>query len=260
MAKRIRITLLLALLIIVGYETVWQKFVAREWEEPLELVIYPINAENDAGTAAYINHLSDVTFAPIARFFQQATLRHGLLLHPPFIVKLGPTLHTQPPTLHGGSPLQAILWSLRLRWWAWRNTPEYDSLYPTIRMYVLYHPLRYEQALAHSLGLQKGMLGVVNAFAHDQQTEQNNLIIAHEALHTLGATDQYDLATNQPLTLANPEQTPRYPQKKATLMAGRIALSANTARMPQGLDECVIGQQTAREIGWDLAAKKQFES
>ena len=47
-------------------------------------------------------------------------------------------------------------------------------------------------------GLQKGLIGVVNAFASDEQAAQNNVVIAHELLHTVGATDKYDPRTNQP--------------------------------------------------------------
>ena len=46
--------------------------------------------------------------------------------------------------------------------------------------------------LAHSLGLQKGLIGVVNAFASSSQAAENNVVIAHELLHTVGATDKYD--------------------------------------------------------------------
>ena len=46
--------------------------------------------------------------------------------------------------------------------------------------------------MAHSTGLQKGMLGVVNAFASADQEGSNAVVIAHELLHTFGATDKYD--------------------------------------------------------------------
>ncbi|MDH3553063.1 MAG: hypothetical protein OER22_10660, partial [Gammaproteobacteria bacterium] len=79
----------------------------------------------------------------------------------------------------------------------------------------------------------------------------NNVIIAHEFLHTLGATDKYDPADGQPLApdgLAEPERKPLYPQRYAEIMGGRIALAANDAVMPKSLKYTVIGPQTASEI------------
>ena len=79
------------------------------------------------------------------------------------------------------------------------------------------------------------------------------MVITHELLHTLGATDKYDLATNQPLYpegYAEPDQQPLFPQEKAEIMAGRIPLSETKAAMPEGLTHTLIGEKTAREIKW----------
>jgi hypothetical protein len=81
----------------------------------------------------------------------------------------------------------------------------------------------------------------------------NLVILTHEMLHTLGATDLYDLRTTLPLYpdgYAKPKQSPRYPQTQAELMAGRIPLSETQADIPLSLRETVIGARTAREIGW----------
>ena len=103
------------------------------------------------------------------------------------------------------------------------------------------------------LGLQKGLIGVVNAYASEAQTAQNDVVIAHELLHTLGATDKYDPQTNQPLFpdgYAEPQRQPLLPQANAEIMAGRIPLSQTDAEMPGSLNEALIGSQTAREINW----------
>lgn len=83
--------------------------------------------------------------------------------------------------------------------------------------------------------------------------KQNNVVIAHEFLHTLGATDKYDPATNQPLFpdgYANPTLDPLLPQQFAEIMAGRTPLSRNEAETPASLDDAVIGTKTAQEINW----------
>ena len=78
-------------------------------------------------------------------------------------------------------------------------------------------------------------------------------MIAHELLHTLGATDKYDLQTNQPCFphgFAEPDREPRYPQALAELMGGRIPISSDEAQTPESLRQVVVGPATAAEIGW----------
>jgi len=107
--------------------------------------------------------------------------------------------------------------------------------------------------VAHSLGLQKGLIGVVNAFASDEQAAQNNVVVAHELLHTVGATDKYDASTNQPTHpggYAEPDKDPLLPQTFAEIMAGRIPWSTTQSEMPGSLDKVLIGTQTAQEINW----------
>lgn len=90
------------------------------------------------------------------------------------------------------------------------------------------------------------------AFARREQNEQNNVVITHELLHTLGATDKYDVNGLPvfPDGFADPEQVPLYPQHAAEIMAGRIARSLDTAEIPQSLEYCLIGPETAAEINW----------
>ena len=83
--------------------------------------------------------------------------------------------------------------------------------------------------------------------------QQNLVILSHELLHTLGASDKYDFATNMPIFpdgFAYPQQQPLFPQAKAELMGGRIVISDNKAVIPKNLAQTVIGEKTAREIGW----------
>ena len=81
----------------------------------------------------------------------------------------------------------------------------------------------------------------------------NSIVIAHELLHTLGATDKYDLASGAPLFpigFAEPDRNPRYPQEKAEIMAGRRPVSEQDAQMPATLRAVVVGPATAAEIRW----------
>jgi hypothetical protein len=155
-----------------------------------------------------------------------------------------------PPTAAGR--IEAVLWSLQMRFWAWRNDA-YAGPRPHVRLFVLYFDPEQRQRLSHSVGLQKGMLGRVNAFAGDAMTETNNVIIAHELLHTLGATDKYDPSGNRPQYpdgYAEPRREPLYPQSFAEIMAGRIPLDRTRAEIPRTLNDTLIGAATAREISW----------
>jgi hypothetical protein len=118
---------------------------------------------------------------------------------------------------------------------------------------VLYHDPEKTQRIAHSLGLQKGLIGVVNAFASKQYKGSNKLVIAHEMLHTVGASDKYTPGSGLPIYpngYAKPELVPRYPQNKTEIMGGRRPITQNKAVMPTGLKRVIIGPETAKEINW----------
>jgi len=133
-----------------------------------------------------------------------------------------------------------------------QNTPDDKSNKHRVRVFVLYHDEKTNQKLEHSLGIQKGLLGIVHAFASKRQAKQNNIVIAHELLHTVGASDKYGAFGNPiaPDGLGEPERKPLYPQKRAELMAGTVAHSATKSVMARSLKSCVVGKKTALEIGW----------
>ena len=100
---------------------------------------------------------------------------------------------------------------------------------------------------------RKVFLGVVNGYGDASYEGRNNVVLAHEMLHTLGASDKYDAKTNQaryPEGYAAPEQSALYPQNRAELMAGRVPISQYVSKMPSKLSRTVVGEMTAREIGW----------
>lgn len=249
MRRSRRILILLAILVLVGGMTLGERLWVRSWARPLKVTIYPIAM--DPAALAYVAQLQERDFEDIGRFLAREAPRWGRNNLPaPQIILMAP-IATPPPLPGVQSKLEAIQWSLRLRWYAFRNTSFWANL-GGVRLFVLYHPLQFERALPHSHGLQKGMLGVVHVFASASQQTQNNFVIAHELLHALGALDKYD-AQGQPLApigLADPNVQPWYPQYKAEIMGGRTAISAERSEIPKGLDEAVIGYATAAEIGW----------
>ena len=222
MFRKLRIVVLLYLLLIVVL-TNWSAHERNtDWGEPLSVVIYPINGDRSDKISSYIASLSTTQFLPIEEAMRVQAQHWGVAIQNPFDIKIAPEVNSLPPTPPlNGNPFSIGYWSLRLRYWAWRN----DSFGGPndIRLFVVYCDLGEHSVLAHSLGLQQGFLGVVNGFGDEQYDGRNNVVLAHEMLHTLGASDKYDPRTNQarfPEGFAQPGLSPRYPQVQAEVMAG----------------------------------------
>lgn len=252
--KVIRIVLLLAIFVGLAFYSKQQKLKSRSWAEPLQVALYPINAENSPVTAEYIRTLKGEAFAEIDEFFRREGEHYGLTNQRPFQIRLGSTITEHPPAAPGpgAGKLAIVWWGLKFRYWAFRHTPDSESNANRVRVFVYYHEARENQVLQHSLGLDKGLLAIVHAFAATAQQAQNNIVIAHELLHTVGATDKYD-ANNRPVFpdgYADARKRPLYPQIKAEIMVGRIPLSQSEAVMAKDLKHCLVGEKTAREINW----------
>jgi hypothetical protein len=252
--KVIRISILLIVLGVVLATTWLDRLHTTSWKSTLWVGIFPMNADGSDVANRYIASLTPEDFAGIEDFFANEAARYGVAVQRPIRIELYPSPRQTPPVLEpGAGALATAWWSLKIRWFA-RQAAEVPGRAPShIRVFVLYHDPAVSERVPHSLGLQKGLVGVVHAFADRQMRGQNNLVIAHETLHTVGATDKYDLETGQPAEpdgLAEPARMPRYPQEKAEIMAGQRALSAATHEMPDDLREVVAGAATAREIGW----------
>ena len=250
--KSIRIVILLGILVIVGMNAWLTKKRLTSWNEPLQVVIYPINGDGGQISADYINSLDRYEFAYIERFMKNEAHRYKLSLEEPITIEIAPGVRELPPEPPlGRQPLRVMWWSLKLRYWAYRvNT--YDAPVD-IKLFVMYHDPNTHKVLKHSYGLEKGSVGIVNVFASKSMAPTNNVIIAHELFHTLGATDKYDLATDQPIFpdgFAEPDLDGRYPQSLAEIMGGKIPLSETESETPDTLNKVIVGIQTAKEIKW----------
>ena len=252
--KVFRIIILLTVFAALAFYTKTQKLKSRSWSEPLQLVIYPINAEDSPVVEDYIKQLDSTVFDEIDQFFEDEAKHFALTIDKPTITRLGETIDTHPPTppAPGSSFVNIIGWSLKFRYWAYRNTPDDESNLHRVRIFLHYHEAEKDKLLQHSLGLDKGLLVIAHVFSSPHQEQQNNIIIAHELLHTVGASDKYNIA-NQPVFpdgYAEPDNTPLYPQILAEIMSAKIPVSASQSKMAASLKQCIIGEKTAREINW----------
>jgi hypothetical protein len=256
MFKKIRIAALLFVLFIVAMQTWRSQAQAVAWEHSLHAVVFPINGDGSDASARHIAGLSAAHFGDVNEFFASQAQRYGVRLkydQTPLRIALAPEVKSLPPAPpDNGNMLQVVMWSLKLRHWAWKHGKT-EGMPAQIRVFVIYHDPAARPMLAHSIGLQKGLIGVVHAFAATEMDAQNHVVVAHEILHTLGATDKYDPANNLPVFpdgYADPQKQPRYPQAAAEIMGGRIPMSATAAEIPESLRLTLVGEQTAREIGW----------
>ncbi len=252
MFKAIRISILLLVLTFVVLNTWLSQARSTDWNNSLWVKIYPINADGSEATSRYINSLEVRTFEDIESFVAREAERYGKTVSRPVRMELGRPIVEQPPTLNGSkNVLGVMLWSLKMRWWVGSVTNSQDDIEPDVSIFVRYHRAEGVFVLEDSVGVQKGMFGIVNAYTGRRHNGRNNVIIAHEFFHTLGASDKYELSTGQPLApdgLAEPDRTPLYPQRFAEIMGGRIALATDDAVIPQSLKFARIGPLTASEI------------
>ena len=249
----IRVTVLLCALLCLGFVSLTQLVYTRNWNQTLQVTVFPINADGHLSTADYINTLSDDTFSIIDRWAEREARRYDLDLQQPFEVSLGEQIHDHPPPWpENANEIAVLFWGLRFRWWAYRNTPDDGGGLTRIRMFVMYHSGEGDKPLQHSLGLQKGLLGLVHAYSLHGQTDQNNVVIAHEMLHTVGAIDKYSEYGSPlyPAGFVNPQREPLFPQRYAEIMAGRIPTSYGSSYMAESLRSTQVNQYTANEINW----------
>lgn len=252
MFRKLRILILLLALASVGLGA-WRAHARLSaWESTIHVGVYPIAADDSPRTAAFVQDIKDEDFADIAQWLQEQCGQYGRAVLKPVALWAAPPVEAMPPLPpEHPSAFDAVLWSLKLRWWASRHD-RMDGPKPLVRLFVLFHDPERSPALPHSVGLSKGQIGIIHAFASRLQRRQNSVVMAHELLHTFGASDKYDFATLQPIYpqgYAEPELEPPLPQHLAEIMGGRVPVDERRAEIPASLADTVIGPETAREIG-----------
>jgi hypothetical protein len=252
--RNLRILVLLLILLFVALNTYFDRMYSTDWDIPLRVAIYPINGDGSEVSERFIGGLASDHFISIEAFFESEAREYGLDMERPIRILLTKQLREMPPSIApSANVLSVIWWSLRTRYWAWKVAEDPNGIPPDIKLFVLYHDPQRSAQLPHSIGLQKGLFGIVNVFAARDMLGANDTVIAHELLHTLGASDKYDPGTTlpiYPIGYAEPDRKPLHPQSYAELMAGRIPITRERAEIPESLHEVLVGAITAAEIGW----------
>ena len=245
---------LILLLILLGFagNNLYQHLRSHNWSSPFVVRIFLNNGDGRKHTDDYLDSLKQDDFQEIAQFLNSQAKKYGIK-NDAIRIELGKkrvaTL-SQPPV--EPSFLRNAYWSLKFR--AFGNIFLYkdSEKSPDVTLFLSYFDPAESTTLGYSVGLQGGRFGLINVFADQAYQGSNNVIIAHELLHTFGATDKYDFKNNPifPIGYADPKRVPLYPQERAEIMGGRIPTSQNTATIPNSLNEVVVGIGTAYEIHW----------
>jgi len=250
----VRLAILVAILAFVALGAWLDGRRSTDWDGTLRVTVYPVAVTKDEATSDYVAALDAAAFDDVVGFLGGEAGRHGVDLEEPFSLRVSHAVHGLPPAApRDPGPLGIAVWSLKLRYWAWRVAARDALPPPDVQVFALYRAADGRHGAPDSTGLRKGLVAVTHLYAAEGAAGSNDVVLAHELLHTLGATDKYDRATGQPLApggLGDPSQDPLYPQETGEIMAGRIAVGPHDAAIPESLEAMTVGPATAREIGW----------
>jgi hypothetical protein len=131
MFRVLRIFILLFIFAFVALGAWRAKTQSAEWKYTLPVNIYLINGDGSPVAAEYLRSLTVEDFKPIATFMRDEAARYGRSANASIEIRLGGEIGAQPPAPpRNGSALEVIAWSLKMRWWANRNT---STSYPASR-------------------------------------------------------------------------------------------------------------------------------
>ena len=254
MFRKLRVLVLLYILAFAAIGNFLASARSTDWNGTLWVDVYPINADGNDRVQTYVDGLTDADFDAIESYLAAEAQRHGVMLAEPFRIALAHQLDRRVPELPtDASVFDALLWSLRMRWFAARVQWASGRPSPDIQVFAIFHDETQAAVLDRSAALERGLIAVANVFAGRSSHGANQVVIAHELLHTLGATDKYEPSTNlpvYPIGYADRNAQPLFPQSRAELMAGRIPVDPDSAEIPSSLKQTMVGPETALEIGW----------
>ena len=231
-----------------------QQSVASDWSGIVTIKVIPVIADNSLNTGRFVKSLRPNDFDEVSRYLIESAKNYGVDLTNVIQLQLEDPISSIPPIVPSAKEgyLSRIVWSLKLRWWAWNNQLSDHQDYH-IRLFMLYQSPAAGVALPHSTGLRNGLIGLVNARAAKSNKRFHNVVLTHELLHIFGASDKYDLSSGAPLYpegYVSPNATPRWPQRYAEIMGRARAINQQKFEVAERLGHTRVAELTAKEIGW----------
>lgn len=251
----VRTAVLLAVLVgvaIWGWSEQQRREDRRLWKRPLSVGVFvvedgDVDPEAISGLSRRAEEISEVLTVEYSKY-------GGSIAPFEFHVLPAIELPGELPRLQGDGFFQRTQYTFEM--WGFRrrvessisgDLPAFDS-----RVYLIVRPARGKQPrMFEGLAARDGDFGVVEIELSSDTIDLAVITATHEMLHTLGASDKYDMETGTALYpdgFATPQT--KYPQKYMEIMAHDIPLSDSTSRLPSLVGEVRMGPKTAREIGW----------
>jgi hypothetical protein len=239
------------------------------WTRPVNVLVVtlvdPATDMSNSQVEYFLHDFLSRTAAPggnipgIERWFQEGFSKHSkqgnqaldIALRPPVQVK------TPPPLLPTESDSFLARWQKTdgfIGYFEDLNkahdllTSSYDA---TLYLYFYSAHRRSTFQEHHPVATKRQRFGIVFVPLESRTRQFYSALVAHELCHTFGASDKYEGELSVfPDGYAEPGREPRYPQKHAEIMALGIPTGPGTEQRIDGLRDCVVGEKTAREMGW----------
>jgi len=255
--RQIRIAALLALLVTVvlfAYTDVRSRSRRNEWTAPLHVALVLLE-EAPVDPLAVQKLRARTTALETQLQAEEARYRPAPLAPIRFEI-FGPAhVSRQPPAPEGPGLWDLIRYTWELRRYVHAideamgiDSGQFDSrVYTTIRPPVGTEPTHVEGRSENG-----GRIAQVHVELDGDMADLALIVMTHELLHTLGATDKYDASgrTLVPDGLADPTRQPLFPQDRVEVMARNRPTAPGVEVVPTTLPELGVGPLTAREIGW----------
>jgi hypothetical protein len=255
---------LLALLLAAVAAFAWDRLATRRernrWEVPVRVAVLVLGEADPPAIEALDRALQALALGFAADLERYRAPMDGLPIAFDVVGPVRPD-RLPPADAPGPSLLARAQHALDL----WRATraadeaaPGFEPLAYDVRIYLVAGSAGPDgRVSAEGLGDHGGDVGIVRATLDRRDGLLAATVVAHEALHCLGATDKYDEAGRAvpPGGLADPDLSPVYPQRRAEIMAGEVPLAPGRGRLPVHAGEIGIGPATAAEIGWSESGR-----
>lgn len=247
---------ILFLVVLYAVRDVRSRRARNEWKAPVDVAIVLVHVAGTNGPTAdamtafrdRVPELADRLAAEAAR------IRPGL--GRPFRFRVfGPVDAPPPPRVAGDGIVDLARYAWDQRVWLGGIDPAAGVVpdHFDTRIYVeAVRPASERRSFVEGESQEGGRIGVVAVELDPSMADFTLFVVAHELLHTLGATDKYgpDGSALDPQGLAEPLLVPRYPQRYAEVMARSRPLAPGREAVPASLAELAVGAFTAKEIGW----------
>lgn len=140
--ENIRVLCLLIILLIVAVQA-WRDQ-NQDWNQPIVVVLHPINADGLQTTQSYIHQLKYTDFERIRNYLGEWS-QHYRGQSGNFVIRLCQPLQQRPPEVPQNANIFHVMWwSLKFRFYAWRHQQSEDNG-ASLKLYLNYYDPNYQK-------------------------------------------------------------------------------------------------------------------